>query len=1403
MRRTQRLLALLLALALLVPCFGAAIAEDGDEPADVAYFYEHGNAIYYRVKRQDDEGREKDGLDESAYHFYLDLMGNRQYKDYMDTDVHETLPLFDNSLAEYWASVAEYINLSAELGSISDYGPILSVLYHAATEKDAEVGVHTVANDSYKGFCTRPIYAGSMNAARDELIKQFNSKWSGRKLQNLTDAFSYPNSSLAGNAQPVVATAVHIEENENNNYSGAVVYFTDFRVVALLPDAKDKSAYVQAIDRDDAAGEPTYTYGITNETMVPVTASQSVSNSWSTTVSSEISHTEEYSFTEGISIGTSLDFGIAEMSVDVNISATQAVSDSWKEGRSQEESSSVSRSVTVALPAYTSVLLKQTNGTQTITTKYNCPIGLRFTARIVGYGKYGSDTQMKRHCWMFGTDARADLYRRAILNGDLNAEVSSEYSEAVRWSDVKKVRGYYGQEQYNPFEPEFGDIWVAARFIPFGKTGASFIQTLKSLNTDVMGVVPLEPLSVVKLEAPNVSFISDQPVSYGNFNYLHADMKVGDSSYTSLLTLSGKNSFGADYYGFNPLLGEWKVVDENGEGFEDGKAPVKLELLDKVSKSWRFTAVKPGTCFLKYFINENSYPWNAASLDEGYIENKDLSMTAALEITVTENEVKPAHTIEVTGSYTGEVDKTPEKLEDKGLGVSICGEDGKEIPESYTWEAKELPAKGINLSVDGTVSFTRAGTFHVRAKCAEHEIISDWVEITAFERKPATVTTPPKARPLTYDGEDQQLVTPGVAEGGSLVYWLDENNKETLPDGAAFTANIPEVKEAGDYTVWYKAVGDQTHSDSAPGKVSVTIRPAPVAPVQPNPDALVYNGESQALVVAGTVEGGTLKYRLSGESEWSDDIPACVNAGDYTVWYMVEGDKNHKDSAPASLKVTIEKKPLLVTANDAEKVYGDADPALNWIADGLVGSDSLIGKLERAKGENVGTYAIRQGTLSAGNNYVLYFNEGLLTIEPKAVTVKAKDATAVYGEADPALEYTADGLVGSDQLSGRLSRKEGEDVGSYPITQGTLAASGNYTLTFEDAVFTISKRAATVTAMAAGKTYGDADPELIWTASGLVGQDQATGKPVRAQGEDAGRYAIGQGSLALSGNYDVTFVGADFTISPRALTVKADDQSKTVGDADPALTYAASGLVNGDALSGSLSRDPGEAPGRYAITQGTLSASGNYDMRFEGATLTIGEKPVSVQPDFTVLAKMVTGTDNSVVISWTKVKGAQGYDVFMKKCDGVGDYPRVKTVKEQSCRISNLKKGVCYKAYVHAWKKQGKQKVYIGEPSPTVHCIPGGYNKTRTNAKSIKLNQSKLTLTEGKSFKLKASVKGQKSGRKLVNHATLVRYYSSNANVAKVNKAGKVTAVAKGSCTIYAIANNGVRTSVKVKVNAK
>ena len=133
-------------------------------------------------------------------------------------------------------------------------------------------------------------------------------------------------------------------------------------------------------------------------------------------------------------------------------------------------------------------------------------------------------------------------------------------------------------------------------------------------------------------------------------------------------------------------------------------------------------------------------------------------------------------------------------------------------------------------------------------------------------------------------------------------------------------------------------------------------------------------------------------------------------------------------------------------------------------------------------------------------------------------------------------------------------------------------------------------------------------------------------------------------------------------------------------------------------------------------------------------------------------------------------------------------------------RISGLDKRTCYKAYVKAWKKVNGKKVYIGDASPEVHAITGGYNSKYCNAKSVKLNKSSLTMKAGNSETLKATVQKVKSDRELLNHTAKVRYYSGDTNVATVNENGKVTAVAEGKCRIWAIATNGVRTSVGVTV---
>jgi len=313
-------------------------------------------------------------------------------------------------------------------------------------------------------------------------------------------------------------------------------------------------------------------------------------------------------------------------------------------------------------------------------------------------------------------------------------------------------------------------------------------------------------------------------------------------------------------------------------------------------------------------------------------------------------------------------------------------------------------------------------------------------------------------------------------------------------------------------------------------------------------------------------------------------------------------------------------RPIAVTADDKSKVYGNGDPTLTYqvTSGSLVEESDITGTLTRAAGENVGTYAIQQGTLTAGTNYTLTFVPGLLTITPRSITITADPKSKVYGDADPALTYqiTAGSLAFSDAFSGTLARLAGEDIGTYAINQGTLALSANYSLTYNGALLTITKRAVTITADAKSKTYGNADPALTYqiTSGSLAFSDAFTGALVRATGENVGTYAINQGTVALSANYMLTFVPGVFSITQRAITITADAKTKTYGDADPALTYQLTSgtLVSGDGFTGNLTRAIGENGGAYAIQQGTVTAGANYNLAFVGANLSITKRPLAV-----------------------------------------------------------------------------------------------------------------------------------------------------------------------------------------------
>ena len=266
--------------------------------------------------------------------------------------------------------------------------------------------------------------------------------------------------------------------------------------------------------------------------------------------------------------------------------------------------------------------------------------------------------------------------------------------------------------------------------------------------------------------------------------------------------------------------------------------------------------------------------------------------------------------------------------------------------------------------------------------------------------------------------------------------------------------------------------------------------------------------------------------------------------------------------------------------------------------------------MSREEGEEVGSYSINQGTIQASTNYTLAFQSATFTIYPALLTIKADEKTKVYGDADPMLTYTVQGLKLQDDVAavvrGNLIRLSGENVGTYVIQQGNLQLSSNYILAFESAPFTIRPAVLQIHPLGGQqKRYGAADPVFGFTTTGLQYNENSAsalmGQLERRAGEQVNRYDYLLGSLqARNGNYTVHLVTQEqFEITPAPLQVVVENnQFKRFGEADPVLRYRVEGLQRGDvliqAVAGQLTRVAGENIGFYSIKQGTLMAKANY-----------------------------------------------------------------------------------------------------------------------------------------------------------------------------------------------------------------
>lgn len=350
---------------------------------------------------------------------------------------------------------------------------------------------------------------------------------------------------------------------------------------------------------------------------------------------------------------------------------------------------------------------------------------------------------------------------------------------------------------------------------------------------------------------------------------------------------------------------------------------------------------------------------------------------------------------------------------------------------------------------------TAVGDYKVSVSVGEQKVTKNF----KINKANSCLSSSPKANELTYNGKEQELVTAGIADGGTVYYSLSEN------DG--WSTTIPKGKEAGKYRIYYYVKGDENHNDykTDHGFVDVEIKKGTPSINVEFAKNLTYNSEKQNFIINAEIPKGTiLKYRLNAKDKWTTEIPSAENAGEYTIYYKVEGVSNYNDSEEKSSKVKINQKEVTVSnikANDKE-YDGNNSVKLDFNDahfDGKCGNDQLsvtadgnftdvnAGENKKVSLSNL----VLNGTDK--NNYVLSQTgnqtETTATITPKSltsnmVTLDGEDNTYMFNSRNmiKPVVTVKDGetaLTNNDfEVSGEVEKT---DYGTYTLN---VVGKGNY-----------------------------------------------------------------------------------------------------------------------------------------------------------------------------------------------------------------------------------------------------------------------------------------------------------------------------------------------------------------------
>jgi len=203
----------------------------------------------------------------------------------------------------------------------------------------------------------------------------------------------------------------------------------------------------------------------------------------------------------------------------------------------------------------------------------------------------------------------------------------------------------------------------------------------------------------------------------------------------------------------------------------------------------------------------------------------------------------------------------------------------------------------------------------------------------------SAITAPPTAKTgLVYDGSMQELINPGSATGGVMVYRIGRFGE--------FTSDIPTVFEAGTYDIYYKVDGGTNYAgvpESESNKITVTVDKA-------NRTSMPTLNKISHTDVSVTFEPITVAddacviygYSLTSDGEYTyGSNPVITGLNQKTTYYfkyMVVDSVNYYDytSSAFTQKTNVSDKTDPVITGASENVHYCTSQTLTIVEDNLV-----------------------------------------------------------------------------------------------------------------------------------------------------------------------------------------------------------------------------------------------------------------------------------------------------------------------------------------------------------------------------------------------------------------------------------------------------------------------------------